>query len=134
MRPSRALRCRPRPAASPNAAGGTGLSPLTAGLWKPGIKSDPRLTRRRAEPLNIGRMPSLDLDPGEVTILLRGLPPRQELVYRLAVRGLSERCRGDRQFRARTDALIEQFRKDLPDVLKEANALSSELTASVSDR
>jgi len=76
-------------------------------------------------------MPSLDLDPGEITVLLRGLPPRQELVYRLAIRGLSARCRGDRQFRQRTDALIEQYRKDLPAVLKEAGKLGAELTISV---
>jgi hypothetical protein len=76
-------------------------------------------------------MLSLDLDPGEVTVLLRGLPPRQELVYRLAIRGLSERCRGDRVFNARTDALVERFRKELPAVLKEADKLADELTASV---
>jgi hypothetical protein len=108
--------------------------PLFRELWKPGITSDPCLTRRPAEPLNIGRMPSLDLDPGEVRVLLRGLPPRQELVYRLAVRGLSERCRGDRQFKQRTDALVEQYRKDLPAVLNEANKLAEEITASVSAR
>ena len=79
-------------------------------------------------------MLSLELDPGEVTVLLRGLPPRQELVYRLAIRGLSERCRGDRQFRHRTDALAEQFRKELPAVLREAEKLSAELTASVQGR
>ena len=76
-------------------------------------------------------MPSLDLDPGEVTVVLRGLSPRQELVYRLAVRGLSERCRSDRVFRQRTDTLTEQFRKDLPTVLKEAAKLSDELVAAV---
>jgi len=75
-------------------------------------------------------MPTLDLDPGEVTVLLRGLPPRQELSYRLAIRGLSARCRTDRQFRQRTDALVEQFRKDLPAILIEANKLGEELTAS----
>jgi hypothetical protein len=34
----------------------------------------------------------------------------------------------------RTDALIDQFRKDLPALLKEADKLSAELTASVSGR
>ena len=89
------------------------------------------MTRRPAGPLNTGRMLSLDLDPGEVTVLLRGLPPRQELVYRLAIRGLSSRCRGDRQFTKHTDALIAQFAKDLPAALKEANKLAEELTAAV---
>jgi hypothetical protein len=133
-RPPWALRCRPRPAKIfPEMLAGRGF-PLFRELWKPGITSDPCLTRRPAEPLNIGRMPSLDLDPGEVRVLLRGLPPRQELVYRLAVRGLCPRCRGDRVFRQRTDDLVERFRKDLPAVLKEADKLSAELTASVSGR
>jgi hypothetical protein len=123
----------PKPARARLAARPAGLL-LFTGLWKPGIKSDPSLTRRPAGPLNIGRMLSLDLDPGEVTVLLRGLPPRQELVYRLAIRGLSARCRGDRVFRQRTDALMEQFRKDLPALLKEADKLSDELTASVAGR
>jgi len=79
-------------------------------------------------------MLSLDLDPGEVTVLLRGLPPRQELVYRLAIRGLSARCRGDRVFTRRTDALAEQYRKDLPALLKEAAKLGEDLTASVAAR
>jgi len=107
---------------------------LFTGLWKLGIKSDPNLTRRPAGPLNIGRMLSLDLDPGEVTVLLRGLPPRQELVYRLAIRGLSERCGGDQRFRQRTDALVEQFRKELPAVLREAAKLGEEMTTSVAGR
>ena len=76
-------------------------------------------------------MPSLDLDPRDIAVLLRGLLPRQELVYRLAIRGLSARCRGDRVFRARTDGLVEEFRKDLPAVLKETRKLSDELMASI---
>jgi hypothetical protein len=79
-------------------------------------------------------MPTFELDPREAERFVRGMPLRQELVYRLAVRGLCPRCRGDRQFRARTDALIERFRKDLPTALKEAEALSAELTASMSGR
>jgi hypothetical protein len=79
-------------------------------------------------------MPSFELDPREAARFVRGMPPRQELVYRLAIRGLGERCRGDRAFTKRTDLLIEQFRKDLPTVLKEANKLGEELAASATGR
>lgn len=65
---------------------------------------------------------------------MRGMPLRQELVYRLAIRGACVRCRGDRQFKQRTDALVEQFRKDLPAVLKEAAKLEAELVAAVVGR
>jgi hypothetical protein len=78
--------------------------------------------------------PSFELDPREVEDFIRPLPARQQLVYRLAVRGLCERCRGDRTFRQRTDALIEQFRKDLPTVLREAKKLGEELAASATGR
>jgi hypothetical protein len=77
---------------------------------------------------------SFELHPREVEDFIRPLPARQQLVYRLAIRGLCPRCRGDRVFRQRTDALVEKFRKDLPAVLKEADKLSAELTASVSAR
>jgi hypothetical protein len=75
--------------------------------------------------------PSFELDPREAEDFIRPLPARQQLVYRLAVRGLCRRCRSDRRFTRRTDALIEQFRKDLSAVLKEADKLSAELVASV---
>jgi hypothetical protein len=78
--------------------------------------------------------PSFELDPREVEEFVRPLPERQQLVYRLAVRGLCACCRGDRAFTKRTDALIEQFRKGLPAVLREAKKLSAELTASVAGR
>jgi hypothetical protein len=58
----------------------------------------------------------------------------QQLVYRLAVRGLCARCRGDRVFQQRTDALVERYQKDLPAVLKEANKLSEDLATSVAGR
>jgi hypothetical protein len=79
-------------------------------------------------------MPSVELDPREADRFVRGMPPRQELVYRLAIGGPCERCRGDRAFTKRTDVLIEQFRKDLPTELREANKLGEELTASVAGR
>ena len=72
-----------------------------------------------------------ELDPREADAFVRGMAPRQELVYRLAIRGMCARCRGDRQFTQRTDALIEQFRKELPAVLREANKLGEELTTAV---
>jgi hypothetical protein len=79
-------------------------------------------------------MPSFELDPREVEDFIRPLSARQQLVYRLAVRGLCPRCRGDRVFRQRTDALVERFRKDLPVVLRDANKLADELTAAVAGR
>jgi hypothetical protein len=71
---------------------------------------------------------SFELDPREVEDFIRPLPARQLLI--LAVRGLCPRCRGDR----RTDALVEQFRKELPAVLREAGKLGEELTASATRR
>jgi hypothetical protein len=79
-------------------------------------------------------MPSFELDPREVDRFVRPLGQRAELVYRLAIRGLCERCRGDRQFRERTEVLIARYRKYLPRLLKEAEKLSAELMASVAGR
>jgi hypothetical protein len=79
-------------------------------------------------------MPRFELDPREADAFVRGMPPRQELVYRLAVRGLCQRCRGDRQFRRRTDELLSRFLDDLPAVMKEAAALEAELAGSVAAR
>ncbi|HUC65275.1 MAG TPA: hypothetical protein VMA53_07605 [Stellaceae bacterium] len=75
-----------------------------------------------------------ELDPREVSEFVRGMPLRRELVYRLAVRGLCARCRGDRQFKACTDALIGQFRKELPTIMGEAEALGRELVEAVAAR
>jgi hypothetical protein len=71
-----------------------------------------------------------ELDPREVEAFIRPLPARQQLVYRLALRVICPRCRGDRQ--AHTDALAEQFRNDLPAALKEAYKLGEDLSASAS--
>jgi hypothetical protein len=79
-------------------------------------------------------MPGFELDPHEADAFVRGMPPRQELVYRLAVRGLSARCRGDRRFIKRIDQLMFEFRKDLPAVLREARKLEGELAASAASR
>jgi hypothetical protein len=74
---------------------------------------------------------ALDLDPREVDRFVRPMSPRQELIYLLAIRGLSARCGGDRQFRERTDALTARFRQELPDAIREADMLGAVLTASV---
>ena len=80
-------------------------------------------------------MASFELDPREADAFVRGMPLRQELVYRLAIRGLSARCRGDRRFMKRIDELLFEFRKDdLPAVLKEAAKLEAELASSVARR
>jgi hypothetical protein len=75
---------------------------------------------------------ALDLDPREVDRFVRPMSPRQELiyrlVYRLAIRGLCERCRGDRQCRQRTDALIARLREELPALLRDADRLAEEMT------
>jgi hypothetical protein len=76
-------------------------------------------------------MPKLDIDPREVDRFVRPLRPRAELVYRLAIRGLSERCRSDRQFRERTEALIVRYRPYLSELLREASKLEEELVAPV---
>jgi hypothetical protein len=74
-------------------------------------------------------MPNLEVDPREADRFVRPLGQRAELVYRLALRGLSDRCRGDRQFRDRTEVLMARFRKYLPQLLKEAEKLSAELVS-----
>jgi hypothetical protein len=88
---------------------------------------------RPADSIHPGAMPkpTFELDPREVEDFIRPLPPRQQLVYRLAIRGLCARSRGNRAFMARTDALVAQFHKELPAVLREADALSAELKASL---
>jgi hypothetical protein len=59
----------------------------------------------------------------EADRFVRPMDPRIELVYRLAIRAVCERCRSDREFRERTDALTARFGKELPDLLNEANRL-----------
>ena len=72
--------------------------------------------------------PHYTLDPREVDALVANLAPRQELVYRLALRGLCDRCRGDRAFEQRTEELMLGFGRDLSAVLAEAAQLSRKLT------
>ena len=72
--------------------------------------------------------PHYTLDPREVDALVATLAPRQELVYRLALRGLCDRCRGDRVFEQRTEELMLGFGRDLSAVLAEAAQLSRKLT------
>jgi hypothetical protein len=75
-----------------------------------------------------------ELDPREADRFVRPMDPRRELVYRLAIRAVCERCGSDREFRERTDALTACFGKELPDLLNEANRLGAELMASASGR
>jgi hypothetical protein len=79
-------------------------------------------------------IPTFGLGPREVDAFVRGMPPRRELVYRLAVRGVSDRCRGDRTFRRRTEALIIEFMAGLPAIKREAAKIEEELTAAVASR
>jgi hypothetical protein len=68
-----------------------------------------------------GRMPTrFTFDPREVDDYVRKLDPRRELVYRLAIRGLCDRCRGDRAFKARTEELMARYKDDLGAVLADA--------------
>jgi len=62
-------------------------------------------------------------DPREVENYVAGLPPRRELIYRLAIRSLCDQCRSDRRFTERTQALIQQFGDELGEVTAEAAGL-----------
>jgi hypothetical protein len=81
-----------------------------------------------------GAMNRFELDPSEADAFVRGLDARQELVYRLAIRGICPRCRGDRAFNRRTDALAALFRCDKAAVLKDAAALGDWLEAKAAAR
>jgi hypothetical protein len=89
-----------------------------------------------AELQNPGSMTKVrfELDPQEADAFVCGMPPRQELVYRLALCGLCARCRRDPAFTRRTNELIAQFDTDLPAVRTEANKLGKEIAASVAAR
>jgi hypothetical protein len=52
--------------------------------------------------------PRYTFDPREVDSYVSKLDPHQKLVYRLAIRGLCDRCRGDRAFKVRTEQLVPQ--------------------------
>ena len=70
---------------------------------------------------------SFTLDPREVDGYLAGLPPRRELVYRLAIRGLCSRCRDNRRFEGRTEELMQRFAAELREALAESALLEWEL-------
>jgi hypothetical protein len=69
----------------------------------------------------------LEFDPREVNDLVAKLDPRCELVYRLAIRDLCDRCRCDRKFKQRTEELMQCFTGELSAVLTEAGRLAAEL-------
>jgi hypothetical protein len=79
-------------------------------------------------------MHRFELDPREADAFVRGLDARQELVYRLAIRGICPRCRGDRAFSRRIDELTSQFRIDMAAVLKDAAALGDWLETKAAAR
>ena len=81
-----------------------------------------------------GAMNRFELDPREADAFVRGLDARQELVYRLAIRSICPRCRGDRAFNRRTDELTARFRIDLAAVFKDAAALGDWLEAKAAAR
>jgi hypothetical protein len=72
-------------------------------------------------------MPDFDLAPREVDALVRGMLPRDELVYRLLCRGICARCGADGRFMKRTDELTFEFRHQLADILKDAAALAERM-------
>ena len=79
-------------------------------------------------------MPSFELEPREIDAFVRGMEPRQELVYRLLCRGICARCGADHEFMRRTDELTFKFQHQLADILKDAAALAEWMTATVEAR
>ena len=61
-------------------------------------------------------MPVSDPRCAELEALLDSLEPRTEYVYRLALMGISEHCRGDRIFKQRMEALRVLLRLDEDEV------------------
>jgi hypothetical protein len=62
--------------------------------------------------------------------MLDGLDPRTALVYRYALMGLSEHCRGDRRFELKTMALRAQLRlaeDEIAEIFAEARGLQARL-------
>jgi hypothetical protein len=71
---------------------------------------------------------SLTFNPREIDAFVAKLDPRRELVYRIAIRDLCDRCRCDRKFKQRTEELMQRFRGELSAVLAEADKLTADLT------
>ena len=67
-------------------------------------------------------------DPREIDAYLAQLDPRRELVYRIAIRDLCDRCRCDRKFRQRTEELMQHFNGELSAVLADAGKLAADWT------
>jgi len=70
----------------------------------------------------------LTFNPHEIDAFVARLDPRRELVYRIAIRDLCDRCRCDRKFKQRTEDLMQRFRGELSAVLAEASKLTADLT------
>jgi hypothetical protein len=90
----------------------------------------PSASRRYGPPMEF----RFEFDPREAAAFVRGLDARQELVYRLAIRGICPKCRSDRAFTRRTEELVAQFRIDTAAVLKDAAALGDWLEAKAASR
>ena len=71
---------------------------------------------------------SLTFNPREIDAFVAKLDPRRELVYRIALRDLCDRCRCDRKFRQRTEELMQRFNSELTAVLAESGKLAADLT------
>lgn len=66
--------------------------------------------------------------------MLGGLGPRDELVYRLAIMGLSEHCRGDPFYQRRTAEIQKQLRlstAQLAEVFTEVRELRERLAGDI---
>lgn len=75
-------------------------------------------------------MAGSDPRSAELEAMLAGLDPRTEYVYRLALMGISEHCRGDRLFELRAQALRAILRLDedeLAEIFFEARKLQERL-------
>ena len=70
----------------------------------------------------------LTFNPRGIDAFVAKLDPRRELVYRIAVRDLCDRCRCDRRFKQRTEELMQRFNSELSAVLTEAGKLAADLT------
>jgi hypothetical protein len=103
---------------APNAAGRGFSLDRAASIRSPGAMPQPKL---RARPREVD-----EFNPPAVSAPAACLPASSAWLLRP--------LRGDRAFRQRTGALVEQFRKELPAVLKEAAKLEEKPTAAVAGR
>jgi hypothetical protein len=70
----------------------------------------------------------LTFEPREIDAFVAKLDPRRELVFRIAIADLCDRCRCDRKFKQRTEELMQRFNGELNAVLIDAGKLAADLT------